>query len=212
MSKGSVAPFIEKYYPEYYQLNEYPVEDCIPFVKVKEQWGILGNFAPTPLEIDGVRFENSEQLFQMMKFIDPDTLKSIYHSRGLWIKKYAKTGEKLGLRRPDWGQIIVDVMKFCLQTKYDQSEEFRHVLNQTAGKIIVEDQSSRKTVKTVDTWGAVRVNDKYFGSNLLGRLLMELRDNGKLEYHLPDDMFDFIKHINVSCSRFDHTLFSDRCD
>ncbi len=195
MSNGSVAPFIERYYPQYYQIMDYPVEDCIPFVKAKEQWGILGNFASTPLEIGGVRFVNSEQLFQMMKFTDAETLISIYRSRGMKIKYEARTGEKLGLRRPDWGQIIVDVMKFCLQTKYDQSEEFRHVLNQTAGKKIVEDQSNRKTIKTVDTWGAVRVDNKYIGSNLLGRLLMELRDKGKLEYHLPDDIFDFLNYL-----------------
>ena len=34
---------------------------------------------------------------------------------------------------------------------------------------------------------------KYVGPNLLGRLLMELRDNGKLEYNLPDDALDFIE-------------------
>jgi hypothetical protein len=30
------------------------------------------------------------------------------------------------------------------------------------------------------------------GSNLTGRLLMELRENGSLEYSLPDDAFAFI--------------------
>lgn len=193
MKEGKVAPLIKEYYPEYYQWNEYPADNCIPFDKVKEQWGILGNFAPVPLEVDGVVFVNSEQLFQIMKFTDAEILMSIYQSRGLKIKYTAKIGERLGLRRVDWGQIVVDVMKFCLQTKYDQSEEFRHVLNQTCGKIIVEDQSKRKTIKTVDTWGAVKVEDKFIGSNLLGRLLMELRDNGKLEYHLPDDIFDFLR-------------------
>ncbi len=191
MSKGSLAPFIEQYYPEYYQMNEYPVDDCIPFDKVKEQWGILGNFAPTPLVVAGIEFVNSEQLFQMMKFTDVEILMSIYRSRGMKIKYAAKAAEKLGLRRTDWGQIVVDAMKFCLQTKYDQSDEFRHVLNQTAGKIIVEDQSNRKTIKTVDTWGSVRVDDKFIGSNLLGRLLMELRNNKKLDFHLPDNTFDF---------------------
>ena len=33
------------------------------------------------------------------------------------------------------------------------------------------------------------------GPNLLGRLLMELRDNGKLEYQLPDDAFGFMNFI-----------------
>ena len=66
------------------------------------------------------------------------------------------------------------------------------------GSYIVEDQSNRKTVRTVDTWGAVRVDDKFIGSNLLGRLLMALRDDGSLEYNLPDDMFEFIEMINNS--------------
>ena len=42
--------------------------------------------------------------------------------------------------------------------------------------------------------GAKLTNDVYTGSNLMGRLLMELRDNGKLEYHLPRQWrWDFIE-------------------
>jgi hypothetical protein len=37
--------------------------------------------------------------------------------------------------------------------------------------------------------------ENFYGGNLLGRLLMELRDNGKLEYTLPDDALDFIKAL-----------------
>ena len=29
----------------------------------------------------------------------------------------------------------------------------------------------------------------------MGRLWMELRDNGKLNYKLPQDMFDFLKYL-----------------
>ena len=42
-------------------------------------------------------------------------------------------------------------------------------------------------------------DEKYVGPNLLGRLLMELRDNGKLEYSLPDDAFDFISELPKRC-------------
>lgn len=31
--------------------------------------------------------------------------------------------------------------------------------------------------------------------SFLGRLLMELRDNGKSEYQLPDDAFEFLQHL-----------------
>ena len=196
MSKLSIAQFIEEFYPEYYQWHEYPADTCIPFSKVKEQWGIFGNFAPIPLVVDGIEFINCEQLFQMMKFTDAETLKAIHSSKGMKIKYAAKAAEKLGLRRPDWGQIIVDAMKFCLQIKYKQSAQFRQALKETAGKTIVEDQTSFNK-KKADTWGAKLVDGKYCGSNLLGRLLMELRDNGSLDYNLPDDIFAFINVIKA---------------
>ncbi len=192
MREGKVAPFIEKYYPEYYIWDEYPMDKCITITTKDAEWGILGNLYPTPLVVDGVEFVSSEQLFQMMKFTDPEILLEQYKSKGLTPKMKARKFEKLGQRRPDWGQIIVDCMKFCLQTKYNQSEDFRKKLEDTKGYIIVEDQTTRPR-KTPDTWGVKPNGDKFVGSNLLGRLLMELRDNGKLEYHLPDDIFDFLR-------------------
>lgn len=70
MSFYSVAPFIEKYYPEYYSIETYLVAECAPFSEVKEEWGIFSNFAHTPILYDGVSYKNVEQLFQMMKFTD----------------------------------------------------------------------------------------------------------------------------------------------
>lgn len=180
--------------------HEYSADGCIAVRGVKDEWGVLGNFAPTPLIVNGVKFSSTEQLFQMMKFRNREILMSIYKAKGLPLKWAAKRGEKAGLRREDWGRIIVDVMKFCLQTKFEQSEEFRHTLKETAGYYIVEDQTNLKTtragrLKDADTWGAVRKDNKFVGSNLMGRLLMLLRDNGRLEYHLPDDIFDFTKSI-----------------
>lgn len=199
MSEGKVAPFIKEFYPEYYQWYEYPVEDCIPIRKTTEAWGILGNFAHTPLVVNGMIFDNSEQLFQMMKFTDMDALSALYKSKGLTLKRIAQNRENNGLRRPDWGRIIVDCMKFCLLTKYEQSESFRSTLEDTKGKIIVEDQTKFPR-KTADTWGVKQVDDKFIGSNLLGRLLMELRDNQRLEYTLPDDLFRF---ISILTGKFD---------
>ena len=82
----------------------------------------------------------------------------------------ARKGEKDGLCRSDWGQIIIDCMKFCLQTKYDQCEKFRKTLAETTGFSIVEDQTSKRG--KADTWGVIRKEDKFVGSNLMGRLLI----------------------------------------
>lgn len=196
MKSGSLAPLIKKYYPEYYLWEKYPVDLSIPIRKVKDQWGILGNFYPVNLIVNGVKFDSSEQLFQMMKFTDREVLSSLHSKKGLPLKWEAKKWENEGLRRDDWGEIVIDVMKYCLQTKYDQCEDFKNSLIKTDGNFIVEDQTNMKTTKTglikpADTWGVVMEGEKYIGSNLLGRLLMELRDNTRLEYRLPQDMINF---------------------
>ena len=100
----------------------------------------------------------------------------------------AKHQEKVGAVRPDWGEIIVDAMKFCLMQKYTQSEAFRTELERSRGLFIVEDQTTFPK-KNPDTWGVKQSGDgkEYIGPNLMGRLLMELRDNGKLDYVLPSD-------------------------
>lgn len=197
MNTGKVAPLVKEFYPEYYVWNEYPVEECIAFKTVSDRWGVLSNFYSAPLVVEGVEFVNSEQLFQMMKFTDRQTLMAIYRAKGLPLKWAAKKGEKEGLCRPDWGRIIIDCMKFCLQTKYDQCEDFRNALIETGGFHIVEDQTNEKTIRRgkADTWGVLRTGDKYTGSNLMGRLLMEMRGKGKLDYHLPEDIFGFIRQL-----------------
>lgn len=190
MSFYSIAPFIQQYYPEYYSIETYPVDQCICIRKVAEEWGILGNFARTPVVVNGVTFKNTEQLFQLMKFKDEVPVKAVYQAGN---PKYtAKHWEKTH-RRSNWGSIIVDAMKLCLSVKYKQCEEFRLALEKTKGLFIVEDQTSFPK-KTADTWGVKRIGDNFVGPNLLGRLLMELCD-GKLTYQLPSDVFAFTEFL-----------------
>jgi predicted NAD-dependent protein-ADP-ribosyltransferase YbiA (DUF1768 family) len=93
--------------------------------------------------------------------------------------------------------MVVDVMKFCLQTKYEQCEAFRKELERSKGLFIVEDETARnaRKHKDADSWGVNLVGDHYVGPSLLGRLLMELRDNGRLDYTLPADVFEFLKFL-----------------
>lgn len=194
MSKLSIRQFIEQNYPEYYSWNKYPAEQCAPIRAVKDEWGILGNFAAASVTVGGVEFCNTEQLFQMMKFTDAEALTDIFKARGMTIKMKAKKWQNAGKARKDWGRMIVDAMKFCLQTKYEQCEAFRRELDRSRGLFIVEDESGRKNT----TWGTLLKDGQFEGSNLLGRLIMELRDNGRLEYNLSADVLDFVKHINIS--------------
>jgi len=193
MGKHSIAELIRNNYPDYYKWVAYPADQCVCIHKVKEEWGILSNFGDTPLMIDGITFINAEQLFQMMKFRDPEPLLDLYHSKGLTIKMKAKRWENK-YRREDWGTMLVDAMKFCLVQKYEQCPVFKEKLLSTEDKFIVEDQTANRK-KSPDTWGVKRNGNTLEGSNLLGRLLMELRDKGTLAYHLPDDALDFVDVI-----------------
>lgn len=187
-----VREFIEKNYPEYYSIEHYPANKTAAFCKVDAPWGIFSNFGRTPLVVDGVRFDCSEKLFQVMKFADAESRRAVYAAKGQTMKMKAKHQEKAGTVRSDWGAIIVDAMKFCLMQKYSQSEVFRKELERSRGLFIVEDQTTFQK-KNPDTWGAKRSDDgmEFIGPNLMGRLLMELRDNGKLDYALPPDAVVF---------------------
>lgn len=191
MNFYNIAPFIQEYYPEYYSIETYPVSECVAIRKVKEPWGIFGNFAPTPIIINGVTFKTSELLFQLMKFKEAEPILAVYNANNP--KMTAKHWEKTH-RREDWGRMIVDAMKFCITQKFEQSEEFRKELERSKGKYIVEDQTSFPK-KIPDTWGVKQQESDFVGPNLLGRLLMELRKNGKLDYRLPDDALYFLKYL-----------------
>lgn len=82
-------------------------------------------------------------------------------------KKYSN------LTRPDWCDVRVSIMKWCLRVKLVQNfESFSKVLLETGSRPIVE-----KKVKREDFWGAkVQDDGTFVGRNVLGRLLMELRD------------------------------------
>ena len=186
-SSTSVAEGIKEYYPQYWGDQFYPIAQSVFFHKKTDDHWILSNMASCPLEIDGIPFKNSEHLFQTLKFATPESITAVYLSNNakMTAKHYQKLG---GHRREDWEQILVDVMKFCLQQKYEQCLEFRTELERTNGYNIVELQDAKndKESTRANAWGVKSKGQNYVGPNLMGRLLMELRD-GEMEYKLPDD-------------------------
>ena len=189
-----VSDSIRLHYPQYWGFETYPADRACAVSKIAAEWGVFSNFAQTPLVADGVPFDTSERLFQVMKFTDPEARRAVYLKKGN-PKMTAKHWQKEGFLRPDWAEHDVDAMKFCLMVKFRQSEAFRAELARSGDRPIVEDQTTFPR-RTPDAWGVKRTPDgaSFAGPNLLGRLLMELREGGgSLEYDrpLPEDMTSF---------------------
>lgn len=160
----------------------YRVDDVVTFRKTDEEFGGLSNMAPGfPLRIAGISLRTSEALYQACRFphmpevqrlivteISPMTAK-------MRSKPYRKDS------REHWDDIRVPVMKWCLRVKLAQNwSKFGDLLLRTGDRAIVED--SRKD----DYWGAIKdANGELHGRNVLGRLLMELREKLK---HNPDGL------------------------
>ena len=91
------------------------------------------------------------------------------------------------------GRIFIDAMKFCLMQKYAQSKAFRNELERSKGLFIVEEQANPNPHRPAGAYSAKLSEDgkTWAGPNIMGRLLMELRDQGKLEYSLPEDAMSF---------------------
>lgn len=148
----------------------------VVFLKTKERWGGLSNMSGEfPLRVNDVRIRTSEALYQACRFPHlPDVQKLIISENSpMTAKMRSKPHRKDS--RPDWDDVRVGVMRWCLRVKLVQHwKTFGNLLLASRDKPIVE--QSRKDA----FWGAKPVDDETLvGMNVLGRLLMELREELK---------------------------------
>ena len=168
------------------QVRTYDPAVSIVFLKTKERFGGLSNMAPGfPLKVNGIRIRTSEALYQACRFPHrPDVQRQIIEERSPMTAKM-RSKPFLEETRSDWDAVRVNIMRWCLRVKLAQNWcEFGRLLRATAGYPIVE--QSRKD----DFWGAKAIEDgTLLGMNVLGRLLMELREQ------LYADTFENLKVV-----------------
>jgi ribA/ribD-fused uncharacterized protein len=153
----------------------YRREECAVFRKTNERFGGLSNMAPGyPLCVNGVFIGTAEAIYQACRFPHlPDVQRLIINQASPMTAKMRSKPYR-NESRPDWDFVRVGIMRWSLRVKLVQNwEKFRSMLLDTGAQPIVED--SRKD----DFWGAVAATDDphiLLGRNVLGRLLMELRE------------------------------------
>lgn len=154
------------------KLRTYIKKEVIFFRTTTGEFGPLSNMAPDfPIFLSGIRISTSEALYQACRFPDdPDVQRLIVDQMSPMTAKM-KSKKYRDRTRPDWDDVRVNVMRWCLRIKLQNNwGKFGRVLDRTGGASIVEESTKD------EFWGAKpKEGGLLVGKNALGRLLMELR-------------------------------------
>ena len=175
------------------EIRTYVRSECAVFRKTAEAFGGLSNMAPGfPVRVNGVRILTVEALYQACRFPhQPEVQRKIIEQTSPMTAKMVGKPFRDD-SRPDWDRVRVKIMRWVLRLKLAMHwSKFSELLLSTGDRPIVED--SRKD----DFWGAIPTNSTTLvGMNVLGRLLMELREEIKQGAELrrvePPAILDFL--------------------
>ena len=171
--------------------RSYVAEECIVFYKTKEKFGELSNMsAGFLLHVNGFTIRTSEALYQICRFPDYPPIQE-----RIAAQKSPMAAKMVGkpfrhLTRKDWNEVRVSIMHWCLKVKLIQNfRTFQPVLLATSSSPIVE--FSRKDA----FWGAKlnKDNGRLEGYNVLGRLLMGLRE----EIRNANESFSYVEPLSI---------------
>lgn len=128
-----------------------------------KEWAFLSNFYESEIEYEGIWYPTNEHFFQAMKTLDLDERRAI---AGAPTPGQAKRMGRRAALRPDWEEVKVDVMREGLFRKF-ADEQLADWLLETGNQYLEEGNWWGDR-----TWGVCNGE----GQNLLGKLLMEVRE------------------------------------
>lgn len=138
------------------------------------KYAFLSNFEQSPFTVDGVTFPTVEHWFQAFKTLNPQEFRNIIAAE---TPGKAKRMGRHVILRPDWEEVKVDVMREGLRKKFT-IPEFRVKLLATDDEELMEGNTWHD-----NTWGncVCQKCQNIPGRNMLGMLLMELRNEIRYE-------------------------------
>jgi ribA/ribD-fused uncharacterized protein len=153
--------------------------DKIIFCKLKDPYGEFSNFYPISISVDLKEYKSSEHYYQSKKYEGTEWEDHIRSQD----KPYeaAREGRRKDLPlREDWENVKLLVMRRALVAKFKKLDHMKNLLLSTGNAEIVE--YSKKDY----FWGR---NEDGAGYNMLGKLLMELREEIKNEENRKEMFF-----------------------
>ena len=201
----ALIPRSELEFDEIHKFGLYPAEQCQPFItRQKTPFYQLDNMAMVPkgdtanyLRYGDFEFRQLEIIYNMPRMDSVEAHEWLKNNlfqkcRVDARKKNEYKAKFRGMERADWKEIQVEWMKYCLMLKYRCNALFRKDLYACSDRLPVEDATATRYASNL-FWGAALVELEgekcYFGCNVLGKLLAQLRaNNGKLDCKLPEDL------------------------
>lgn len=163
------------------QIRTYERDSSIVFLRTHDHFGGLSNMsAGFPIEVNSLKIRTCEALYQMCRFPLRADIQALILAEPSPIIAKRRTKQYLDLTRQDWTKVRVQVMRWCLRVKLAQNwKSFSELLLETDNLPIVEESSKDSFWGAKPTQGNILV-----GVNTLGRLLMELREDLKVNQQL----------------------------
>lgn len=140
--------------------------DEIRFYHETDAFGYLSNYWVASITIKGLQWKSTEHYYQAQKSMDLTFSEKI---RGAATCDEAKTlgNSRQCIYRPDWETRKIEAMRTAIKAKFDQHPDLRALLLATGQATLIEDSQEDYY------WG---IGATGTGKNMLGILLMELRD------------------------------------
>ena len=153
--------------------RQYNRHECIVFRKTDEKFGGLSNMAGGyPIVINDIHIRTSEAIYQACRYPHSKEIQEMIISQKSPMTAKMKSKPYHQETRHDWTSVRIDIMRWCLRLKLACNyKTFSNLLTDTKTMSIVEESHKDQF------WGTVAdKNDILLGMNILGRLLMELRE------------------------------------
>ena len=143
----------------------------IKFYRASEKpYGAFSNLFRRPITFEGEVFATSEHAYQAGKARKPEVRKWLMEAPTPALLAMAAHGLYYWDVAPGWSRIKYDRMRSVLLAKFTQHQDLRELLLSTGDARLVEAATVDNEVNRL--WG--EVNGR--GKNMLGVMLMELRD------------------------------------
>lgn len=146
-------------------------------------WGTyMSNFYPAKFVVDGIQYNCSEQYFMKKKqeMFDPTNIdlanQILNETDPKKIKKYGRQVNNFD--NNVWDEHRYEIMKQGVYEKFKQNENIKRLLQSTGTKTLVEASPNDRIwgIGLGEVKARVTHPSKWRGTNLLGKVLMEVRN------------------------------------